>query len=193
MIKTISANVAKWLVAQQIVPKDDVDLFSYAMYSLLWGLAPLLIVIVLGALFGMIYEGVWLIVPFIILRKFSGGYHLKSARWCLLSSTIILSLAFIIIKSLSSGIFDAQLSFAVLCAFFTIFHFSPIDSEARKLSDSEKASFRKIAKILSSIALFIYFLLMLYGSKNTCYPFGLGIIITAALQIPNILKARRKQ
>ena len=39
----------------------------------------------------MVVEGLLMILPFMLIRKFSGGFHLKSSTVCLVSSTLLLS------------------------------------------------------------------------------------------------------
>lgn len=190
MINEISSNVANWLITQGIVSSDDYNLFSYAAYCLFLGLAPIFIIFVLGTIFGMLYEGILLITPFIAIRKFSGGYHLRSAKQCFVLSVITLSLALFCIKKITEGQYYVLLTNVVLISVLILFHFSPIDSESRQLSVNEKYTFQKIARIISIIAFVAYLLLLIHGKKTSCSALGMGIVISALLQTPCIVAKR---
>lgn len=93
MIQELSSRVAKWLEQEEAISGKDNGLFSYAVYSLLFGLLPIFIVTILGLAFGMLREGLLMITPFMLIRKFSGGYHLNSLKMCITFSTVLLALA----------------------------------------------------------------------------------------------------
>lgn len=190
MIESISANVANWLVKQGIISSGDCSLFAYATYSLLFGLAPVFIILVLGTAFGMLYEGFLLILPFFTLRKFAGGYHLKSVKLCLTTSVMILALALAVVKRITGCGNLSVLSSLVFIAVIILCRFSPIDSEARQLSQKENAVFRRIAQVLSIAAFGVYLLLLFFGSRKSTCAFGMGCIIPASLQIPSIVEKR---
>lgn len=39
----------------------------------------------------MVVDGLLMILPFMLIREISGGFHLKSSTVCLVSSTLLLS------------------------------------------------------------------------------------------------------
>lgn len=100
MIRFVSSALTAWLVREKAILTEDTQLYAYAVYSLIWGLLPIIISLLLGMLFGLVIESLVLVLPFILLRKFSGGFHLKSPALCLLCSTALLSGALMAIKEL---------------------------------------------------------------------------------------------
>ena len=91
MIRELTSGIAKWLEQEGAISGEDNGLFSYAVYSLLFGLLPIFIAVVLGLAFGMLREGLLMITPFMLIRKFSGGYHLDSPKLCVILSTALLA------------------------------------------------------------------------------------------------------
>ena len=54
---------------------------------------PLLIGLIIGAVMGKVCEGIVTVIPFMFLRKFSGGYHAKYWWLCIVISSTVLGTA----------------------------------------------------------------------------------------------------
>lgn len=184
MIRELSSGVGKWLEREGAIPDEDINIFSYAAYSLLLGLLPILIILLLGLAFGMVKEGLLLIAPFMTIRKFSGGYHLSSLRRCIILSSSLLTLSMGLVKVITYRECGILLTVFVFLSVLCLCVFSPIENNARKLTAKEKKLFHIIACILAVIAMITY--LIMYKSSNIQYAsaFGVGIILVATLQIP---------
>lgn len=190
MIHNISSTVSDWLVQSKIIAQNDYDLFEYAVYSFLWGLTPTFIAVALGLLSGMLSESLILIIPIILIRKFSGGFHLESPKHCIILSVTILAIALGIVRVITVIKCKEILSIMVIGAIISISFHSPIDCDARKLTHSEKALFQKIARIFSIFAFFIYIVLVLSDKIAGYSAWGVGVVVTALLQVPCILKTK---
>ncbi len=188
MITKIAAAVSDWLVAQGAVTDKDKSLFAYAVYSFLFGLVPVLIIVVLGFIFSMLAEALLLITPFMLLRKFSGGYHLKSPLVCVISSTGLLTLSLLSVRLITTYDTVFILSTLVILSAVVLFVLSPIDSEARRLTAKETRVFRLIARVMTSVFLVVYLLFFLFGHTNIAAPIGVGMIVPAILQLPCIIQ-----
>lgn len=191
MIGKISSAVAAWLAREGVVADSERELFAYGMYSLLFGLMPVLLAAILGLALGMLYEGLLLVVPFMLIRKFSGGYHLKSPGMCIVASTCLLALAMWLTKGIISsgrtGIVSCVTALAAVCICLC----SPIDSEARRLSEKEAKVFRAVARGMTILAFAIYQILATLGNIRSAAPVGVGIQVVAVLQLPCLVKRIR--
>lgn len=92
MIRKASIAISKWLLNTGAISEDDKELYEYAAYSFLFSLLPLCLVIIIGCAVNMVIEGILMVIPFMLIRKFSGGFHLNSSAVCFVSSTALLSL-----------------------------------------------------------------------------------------------------
>ena len=188
----LAKKLTQWLLKTGAIEEKEKELYEYAVFSFLFSLFPLCLVMIIGGISGMFIEGVLMILPFMIIRKFSGGYHLNSSVVCFIFSTLLLSLCLALIKLInSSGTYGLLLCVAAVNA-LQIFAYSPIDSEKRKLSQKEQAVFRKIARIMVGAFLTFSLLLYLLGTKEFSVPIGMGIIITALLQLPCVFTREQK-
>lgn len=191
MIAKLSVLTTKWLLRAGAISENDRELYEYAAYSFLFGLLPLILVMFLGCVSGMMLEGVLMIFPFMLIRKFSGGFHLQSSGVCFVSSTLLLSAFLFLIRIVTVKRSFILLSCFVAAAAIQVFLCSPIDNEARKLSAKERAVFKKVARIMSALFLTVYIALMFFARSRFAVPIGAGIILTALLQIPCFF-ARKK-
>ena len=188
MIDKLSDGIVKWLSKEGAIAENERTLFSYAVYSLLFGMAPIAITIVLGLLFDMLAEGFLMILPFMLIRKFSGGYHLGSAKVCCVLSTTLLLAAFLLMKMFLFFSGSYALLFLVLVASLCIVLLSPIDSDARKLSHKEIRVFKTVARLLAVVFCVVYIVLVILDKESLAIPIGVGITVVAFLQLPCIIQ-----
>lgn len=94
-----------------------------------------------------------------LIRKFSGGFHLNSSAVCFVSSTALLSLFIFIVKFVTISAQIPLFTGGVVLAAIQIFLCSPIDNEARKLSEKETVTFRTVARVMVIVFLAVYVVL----------------------------------
>lgn len=112
------------------------------MYSILLSLSPLLLAIGFGIGMGCVGRSVMIIMPFVIIRKFSGGYHTKHAWSCLIWSCLLLVLCMVLSFHIKCG---WVLALITVGAVRSLICFSPIDNENRVLSQEECGCYKMIA------------------------------------------------
>lgn len=187
MMDQVLAAVVNWLSREGVVAEEDRDLYRYAVYSLLFGLAPFAIVAIWGLIFDMFAESMLLILPFMLIRKFSGGYHLKSQSACVVLSTMLLGGAVGIAKMMQAATNLSLLTVFVAVSVISICVFSPIASEGRSLTEKETRVFGTVARIIALLFLLGYSILLYFGKNRWAIPTGIGIILPAVLQVPVIV------
>lgn len=182
-------KIAAWLVKANVIQSQEQALFAYAVSSLLFGMAPVFIVAMWGLAFGMLAESLIMIAPFIAIRKYSGGFHLKSLRQCIAATTFLLGTALLTVYILLQHETYIGLTVAVLIGSCSIFFCSPIDSEARHLTATERCAFRKIARYVLLGMLLLYSVFFILHYVRVFVPMGIGILLVSLLQVPHIIKA----
>lgn len=184
MIGCISSKIVKWLLRAGAISENDRELYEYAAYSFLFSLFPLFWITLLGFAFDMLLDGVLMIIPFMLMRKFSGGFHFQSSGVCLVFSTLLLLAFLFLIRFISAQQCFVLFSFFVAVSAVQIFLCSPIDNAARRLSGKERLVFKRAARIMSASFLLVYIILFLLRQPRFSVPIGAGIILTALLQVP---------
>ena len=79
MIPVFIENISAWLIKHDAIKSEDKELYEYAIYSFFITISPLFLVILISGIMGKLFEGIVVIIPFMVLRKFSGGFHAKKA------------------------------------------------------------------------------------------------------------------
>lgn len=189
MMEKCANTMTTWLIQSGVVEEEDRELYEYAAYSLLITISPLLLSVIFGIVMGRLIQSIILIIPFMVIRKFSGGYHAKQAFVCFIWSSLLLILCIYLSSCIKCNLL---LGIVTIWALISLIVFSPIDSENRRLSQKEKKKYKTISSILAII--FCYFSVIFYLLKLETYAvcFSIGIILSASLQIPCIYQRIRK-
>ena len=143
MIKRLAAVTAKWLLQAGAISASDVELYEYSIYGFLFTLCPLGLVLIISMFLHMVVEGILLIIPFILIRKFCGGFHFQSPVFCGIVSTLVLTAFLFGIRLVLDTSGYGWWCAALLISVVQVVIFSPIDSEGRRLTQNEKKVFKK--------------------------------------------------
>lgn len=134
MIKKCTVKIADWLIGCNVISESDKELYEYAIYSIFLTASPIFLTAIIGFMFGAIGRSLLIILPFVVIRKYSGGYHTKTPMVCFVTSSLLLALCI----ALS---FCIKCSWILICvtagATISLGYFSPIDNENRVLSKEE--------------------------------------------------------
>lgn len=177
----MAGAITAWLIGQGVVSADDRELYEYAVHSFFWDLAPLAYAFVIGLVMRDLSGSIVLILPFVVTRKFSGGYHADSAKVCLVGSCLILAACIYAAWQIPQGI---VFSAGVLGGVLWLIRFSPVDHANRRLDADEKRERRRDTTVLALAFYTIHIVLWLIHCDRYAVCVGMGILLTAALQIP---------
>lgn len=178
-------TVINWLMQYNVINETEKGLYQYGLYSLLLLLSPFILASGMGFCVGSMKHGIMVILPFVVIRKFSGGYHAKHLRYCILGSCILLFLSIMLSIHLK---YDWKLGILTGIASVSLIVSSPLDNENRRLDIDEKRRYKKITAFC--VMLFVLLNIFLFFLKMNLYTtcFSIGIILAAGLQVPCIAK-----
>ncbi|GFI24119.1 accessory gene regulator protein B [Lachnospiraceae bacterium] len=183
MIEKCANIIADWLISCNVVEQTDKELYNYAVYSILLSLSPLALAIGFGICMGCVRQSVTIILPFVIIRKFSGGYHTKHAWSCLIWSCLLLLLCIIMSFYIKCGLTIALITVG---SAVSLICFSPIDNENRVLNQEEHSRYKRITAVLVITLLFMDTLLFVFQLYTYSICISIGIMLSASLQLPCI-------
>lgn len=184
-MKKYSETIVDWFVSCEVIAETDRELYSYALKSFFLSIFPVFLAALIGLFRGCIDRGIVIVMPFMMIRKYSGGYHAKKLRSCLLSSSLLLLFCIEVSRHCEYG--WTLVVFAIISAISLII-FSPIDNENRPLNQEDFRYYKKviliivfllglIVGVLTAVELYIY-------AACIC----IGIMLSAGLQVPCIFK-----
>ena len=185
-MKRYTETVVDWMIRQNVINEKEKELYGYALYSVGLLILPLLFAVGIGFILGSIKSGIALVVPFMILRKYSGGYHAKKFSHCAVDSVLLL---FLCIKFSMQIKCDWKLLFVTVIASVSLIKFSPMDHESRRLDEAEKYRYKKIVIGLVCTLDMLCIILFIQGYHNLIISMCVGIQMTAGVQLPIIIKS----
>lgn len=188
-MRTWAEAVVDWMIQNHAIHKADKELYVYAVDSSVMLVIPVLIAGLIGFLMGKLKHGIILVLPFMILRKFSGGYHAKKRWICTVMSSLLLFLSIVLSMKIRFG---REVVIITVLASISLSIFSPIDSENRLLDVEEKQIYQRI--VIYCLVLFGFLNIILFLLKAYTYivSLSIGIQLSAALQIPYIWNRLQK-
>lgn len=178
-------HVINWLIRCKVINKTEKSLYEYALHSFFLLMMPFILAGTIGFCMGMFQHGIVIILPFVILRKFSGGYHAKKLSICIIGSGCLLYLCMMLSKYVKcSWTLEAITAIASLSLILA----SPIDSESRTLDEDEKTQYKMVTMVCVIIFWLLNSILCLTGNQIYMIDLSIGLLLTAGLQIPCIMK-----
>lgn len=184
MMKRCTKMIVDWLIRCEAVDEKNREIYHYAVYSVFLSIYPLLFAACFGAAIGEIGRSITIIIPFAVIRKFSGGYHTKNSWSCLLGSSLLLLLCVCGSVYVRHDCFFVMLT---ILATISLVYFSPIDNENRKLDGDEYKEYKKMTAIWTSLFLFLAVVFYLCNWEKYSICISIGIILSAGSQIPCIM------
>lgn len=190
MSQRLANRVSLWLNRCEIITEEDIELYAYAVQVCITTVSPLILFLCISGVLGHIPEGILLVLPFLTVRKYSGGYHAKTALRCFICS-IILCVSYLLAAIYLPNGFAIRLLLGFAC--ITLMLLSPVDSVNRKLSDAECLRFRRKSRGITIFYVIIYalFTAMHYHTYAVCI--ALGIVLAASLQLPCLFQKKENR
>ena len=187
MIKYLSDKLTIWLTKRGAIQADDTNLYRYASYNLIYTFTPIIPILCIAWFLHSFFGGILFFIAFILLRKYTGGFHFQSPGVCLFVS-LISEFSFLFLATL-----DLPLKLWICLwglSSLSLCFFSPVSNSKRILTPDDQHRCSKYTKIiLVIIGLFCY---ILHGTGNgemISYPLS-ATLMTAISQYPAIIQEK---
>jgi len=129
-----------------IISEEDKEIVQFGLESLSGNLLGIVLILAIGIGFGHILEAILLWIFWFFLRKNAGGFHAKTKMGCLLTSSVMLVLSFMIFVSHSNSVM-----FYTICVFINggiIWLISPVDNSIKQLDLMEQKAYQSRSRII---------------------------------------------
>lgn len=150
MNQRIANYIAKWCLGEECSPKDDrFQIVSYGILLTIESVYKSIILIILGAMSGTLWESIAFLIAFCGLRINAGGFHMKSSLGCTMGAIIcwVVSLVF-------SRIHMKSVYYALIFAFtfFVVLLRAPASTPNNPIVDRYTRARKKIIALLYIVA-----------------------------------------
>ena len=182
--------VTLWLIRNEVIGKEEQELYQYAVESIVLTLVPFALTICLGLVMGANIACVALILPFMIIRSYSGGFHASKISHCFIMSCLLLTMAIRISQRIQ---FSPEFVVIVMIAAVCVCIFSPVISENKPLDDTEIRKNKKYTSVIALFFLAVSILLGVAGLQLLAVYIGVGIMIVPIMQLPCIISGLKRR
>ena len=143
MITRISEQITNRWIHKNVIRSEDRDIYKFGLEQFLTTIMQLLMIVLLGILFQAIMEVVILVVAFMWLRSYAGGYHASTGIGCYLLTTISIALGLSVITLSEIG--NKQCLMLLIVAGLIIITLAPVETKNKPLDVIEKSIYRRKA------------------------------------------------
>ena len=177
----IIERYTKKLIANGIIKSEDKELYAYGFHQGLIIIANILTTILVGFIFGMIWQSIVFMMAYIPLRSFAGGFHAKTQLRCyvysvILTATVLLAVRFILWTNFTT--IGLALALGVI-----IFTLAPVEDKNKPLDKKEFTVYRKRTRMILSLEIVVIAFLVAVGLKAISAVIVISIFTLAVMLI----------
>jgi accessory gene regulator B len=192
LYKNISERIVKFLIKSDAIETEKSEIYEFGIESILSRIFSLILLFFVAFLLTADIEACVFYVSFLLMRKFSGGYHASSY----LSCTILYILTFISVVLLSRFIFPVlftipTLILALCLSVFTIYIYAPIENPNNPIVDNKRTDYRKSA-IIIVLLLSVVDILLFSIRLNISYTLLASMMFAVTYMYIEIIKRKFK-
>lgn len=190
-IEQLGLFLAKRLGDSLNYSEEQISVLAYGLFSIIQTLLSIVIVIILGSLWGAMLETLIVSFSIAILRKSSGGAHATSAERCLVLGTFFCLLG-AMIAFLSATTFPPFLIYCItfflfIWSFYTLYKKAPVATHNKPIKSTQKQQKLKQESLLVvSIYLVIVLLLLLtnlFVEKSSLLRYSICVTLGMSWQV----------
>lgn len=167
MIKFFSDKISYFFSSKQIINENDLEICSYGLQILFSLCINTTISLLIGLLLNKIIYTIIFLVSFCSIRQFSGGFHAKSNKVCIITFISIFSLSmFLGIKLNKLNNLPIYVMLISSLSFLCIYLLAPVCHINNPLDKNRYKKNKFFSRVISVVLLIIIFIGCIY---NTFY------------------------
>lgn len=183
-------KIIGYLISGDHISNSDRELYLYAVKNLIRSFINVFVLFILGLVFDMIQESIFMFLSFFALRKFAGGLHLKKYITCFVSSIVVNVLGLLLIKYLQNYP-SYMFVITTIASCLAVMFCAPVEHPNKPIAEKEAKTY-KIISIVFSCAICLVSTILIASKTLTKVAFSLeiGLIISTILMIAGKINTR---
>lgn len=186
MFTRISQKLTNRLLYKGIIDKDSYEIYQYGMEQFIISILNMLTLMILGILFGMLWNGLLFVIAFLFLRKYAGGYHASTPLRYYLMTIGVITATLSVMKYVELDIFVCVELLTMSSGIILLL--SPVESENKPLDGIEKLIYRKKTIIIWCVEILCFVLLQIINLRNLSISIICAQIVTSLSLVKGKLK-----
>lgn len=143
MITKLSKKIVSFFVQNEVILKEDREVYEYGMQLLLSTLFNGIIALTLAIITKTLWQSVCYLTTFILFRMCAGGFHARTHGGCSSIFVVVFCIFLSYIKYAPIEIYLITTVGTTIFSIVMIFLFAPLEHKNKPLSDSDKKRLRR--------------------------------------------------
>jgi len=186
MQPSITERIAHSLIHNKVISLEEKEIFIYGLQQGLIIILNVISSIIIGYIFGMVWQTMVFLVAYIPLRSFVGGYHARTQLRCYLFSMVLISFVLWGIKLIPWTSFICMVVSVVIG--IIIFLFAPRADENKPLDEIETIVFKKKARGIYLVLELILLIVLILDWKEMAACLVMTFVAMGVMLFLDILK-----
>lgn len=184
MIDGMAQRIASFLVERGAVASEDADVQVYGLQVILSTSINLLVSLLFSMLMGQFLFGLSLLAAFMLLRRFTGGYHANSYLGCFVSLQAMMLLGFALQRLFCSGLSAAVVYGMLAVSLLLVYLLAPIDHANKPSTPVSQIKFRNLSRgLAAAMAALACLGCVTLGPTNWVVGIAAGLLSTGVLLV----------
>lgn len=190
MFKYISEIITNRLLRAEVIEYDDAEIYQFGLEQLLMTVLNIATTIIFGIAFNQLWNGMFFVLSFMILRTYAGGYHANTPSGCYLLTTAIIAAVLSVVKYVEINIIIC--AGLLLVSSTVILILSPVGSENKPIDSIEYVIYRKKAVAVWCIETILAVISAAFGLNKIAICIMMSYVILGISLIAGIIQSKDK-
>lgn len=171
----IIQRVVDEMAVNSVIDIEDKGLYVYGLQQGLFMLLNILTIIIIGKIFGMLWQSVVFMITYIPLRTYAGGYHARTQLQCYISSVLLIVAVLLGIKFIPWTNFIC-ITISIVSGLI-IYILSPVEDMNKPLDAAEVKVYKKKARSILILEIIGLLILTILRFENVVACMSISLLI----------------
>ncbi|MGL5327978.1 MAG: accessory gene regulator ArgB-like protein [Peptostreptococcaceae bacterium] len=181
MFKRLQYKFTNALVNNEIIEKEDFEIYRYGFEVLIYFIVNILVALFIGVIFDRVIHTIIFLSCYCTLRQFTGGYHARNYTECTLTFTVIYIITNFIANSIDIEKYKYLLILVMIICTFIIYKLAPLEHRNKPLNQKEKQNYLMISINITLCINCIFILSIVFNQFKEYVLYSLLSLICIAL------------
>ena len=151
MIKQFANAIASILIRENVIEKDDADIYSYGVEQMMINAITFVTVGLLASIFDIWQEAIFFFLGLMPIRLVAGGYHANTPQRCNVLSLFVFAANMIFINLLERYMTKEIVIVICFLIVWMIFSYAPVDHKNRVLKNEEYTKSKRQSRLIALV------------------------------------------
>ena len=193
MITRLAESIALFFVQNNIVEKEDMEVYAYGTELMLSAICNLSVAMLLAVIFNAKLSTIVFLLTFALFRQNVGGFHAKTHFGCNTILAAVLILFHVICKYAAPSTIQILSLISIVLSGIMIFSHAPVEHINKPLTEKQNVRLKMRSKMLSCFFTAAVLFLIIIDLYKIAFWISYAVAVTAiSMEIEYILNSKRK-